>query len=42
MDPSQLRLDVSGAKTLRLEAYAGETPARYSRLFMVDGSLSKG
>ena len=41
MDPSKLHLDVSGAETLRLEAYAGETRARYSRLFVVDGSLSK-
>lgn len=41
MDPMALHLDVSGAKTLKIEAYAGDKGIRNSRLFVVDGSLSK-
>ena len=41
MDPKTLHLDVSGAKTLKIEAYTGDKGARHSSIFIVDGSLSK-
>ena len=41
MSPRQLHLNVSGAKTLKIQAYVGADCSSYSRIYVVNGSVSK-